>query len=333
MNAAPLLSRVAHSIYWMQRYIERADNVARFILVNYNLALDMPQWIGAQWDPIIQTTGDHKLFNKRYKEPTEQNVLHFLLVDPEYSNSVLSCLRAAKENARCVQEAITSDVYEALNEIVSKVETFSSNQLNMENMENLLEAIKHFSHFVSGCMNATFNHDETWHFRSLGEFLERADKTTRILDVKYFYLYPNADEIDTPLEKIPWFSLLNSTSALEMYTKRQGLIQPVKVIEFLLLDPHFARSVSFCLEKALDALINITGNRTNRYTCETEKKIGALNSELKYKDVKHIIEFGIHEYLDYIQLSLNEIGASIQEDFFSVDDQSKQEQFQRIYQG
>lgn len=333
MKAAPLLSRVAQSIYWMQRYIERAENVARFLSVNYHLALDMPEWVGAQWDPLIRTTGDYSLFSKKYASPTEHNVLHFLLLDESYNNSVLSCLVMAKENARCVQEAITSDVFEALNEIVTTVEAFNADQLNMESMEELLQEIKNFSHFVSGCMNATFNHDEAWHFLSLGEFLERADKTTRILDVKYFYLSPESSDEKTPLENIPWFSLLNSTSGLEMYTRRQGLIKPDKVIEFLLLDPNFARSVSYCCEKALESLLKITGNNNSqRYSCLTEKKLGTLSSELRYQDVNNIIEFGIHEYLDSIQLSINEIGAAIQQDFFITEQESHKGQAFKLYQ-
>jgi uncharacterized alpha-E superfamily protein len=249
-----MLSRVASSLYWMQRYVERAENVTRFVLVNYYLSLDMPGWVGAQWEPLVLTTGDQDVFKEMYGDATEQNVLKFLLLDPDYGNSVLSCLRAAKENARSVQEAITSEVYESINEIVRKVSRYPSKNLNMEELEELLLEIRSFSHYLDGCMNSTFNHDEAWHFRNLGAYLERADKTTRILDVKYYYLYPSVDDVNAPLDNIPWFSLLNSTSALEMYMRRHGVIRREKVIGFLLLDSTFARSVSYCLMHALSAL-------------------------------------------------------------------------------
>jgi uncharacterized alpha-E superfamily protein len=311
-----MLSRVAESIYWMQRYIERAENVSRFVSVNVYLSLDMPDWVGSQWMPLVQTTGDHELFAERYGEATESSVLEFLLFDEEYPNSVISCLKAAKENARSIQEAITSDVYESLNLIVEKVQSRPVQNVSVDVLEDLLQDIKNFSHFVSGCMSATFSHDEAWQFKTLGGFLERADKTTRILDVKYFYLYPSLEDINTPLDNIPWFSLLNSTSALEMYMRRHGLIKPKQIIEFLLLDPTFARSAIFCVEQAHKALLKITGNISARYSCESEKLLGALYSELKYQDPQNIIDFGMHEYLDFLQFSLNDIGGAIQRDFF-----------------
>jgi uncharacterized alpha-E superfamily protein len=316
MNPAPMLSRVASSIYWMQRYVERAENVTRFVLVNYYLSLDMPGWVGAQWEPLVLTTGDQDVFKEMYGDATEQNVLKFLLLDPDYGNSVLSCLRAAKENARSVQEAITSEVYESINEIVRKVSRYPSKNLNMEELEDLLLEIRSFSHYLDGCMNSTFNHDEAWHFRNLGAYLERADKTTRILDVKYYYLYPSVDDVNAPLDNIPWFSLLNSTSALEMYMRRHGVIRREKVIGFLLLDSTFARSVSYCLMHALSALQKIQGGSQVRYTTETEKLLGALHSEMRYQDTQNIIDFGMHEYLDFLQFSLNNIGAAIKKDFF-----------------
>ena len=320
MKSAPMLSRVAESIYWMQRNIERAENVTRFVSVNYYLSLDMPEWVGAQWSPLVQTTGDHEYFDKKYDEASEANVLNFLLLDEDYPNSVINCLKSAKENARSIQEAITSDVYEALNMIVERVQNFPKGKLNMELLEELLQEIKYFSHFVSGCMHATFSHDESWQFKNLGGYLERADKTTRILDVKYFYLYPSLEDINTPLDNIPWFSLLNSTSALQMYMRRHGLIKPKKIIEFLLLDPTFARSAIFCVGQALDALLKITGNISSRYTCQSEKLLGALYSELRYQDTVYIVEFGMHEYLDFLQFSLNDIGKAIQKDFFTYDE-------------
>lgn len=315
-ESSAMLSRVAESIYWMQRYIERAENVSRFVSVNVYLSLDMPEWVGAQWMPLVQTTGDFTLFQERYGEATEASVLNFLLFDEKYSNSVLSCLKSAKENARCIQEAITSDVYESLNLIVEKVQQASKGDLSVDMLEDLLQDIKNFSHFVSGCMAATFSHDESWQFKALGGFLERADKTTRILDVKYFYLYPSLEDINTPLDNIPWFSLLNSTSALEMYMRRHGLIKPKKIIEFLLLDPTFARSAVFCIEQALEALLKISGNQSPRYSCQSEKLLGALFSELRYQDPQNIIDYGMHEYLDFLQFSLNGIGEAIQKDFF-----------------
>jgi uncharacterized alpha-E superfamily protein len=327
-----MLSRVAQSIYWMQRSIERAENVTRFVLVNYYLSLDMPDWMGAQWEPLIMTTGDQDAFKERYSIPNESNVLTFLLFDLEYPNSVLRCLLSAKENARSIQECINSEIFEAINTIVDKMNQYPKAKLNMEVLEELLLDIKIFSHYVSGCTDATFSHDESWQFKQLGAFMERADKTSRILDVKYFYLYPSIDDINTPLDNIPWFSLLNSTGSLEMYMRQHGLIKPRKVIEFLLIDPDYARSVTFCLRSAMEALKKITGNPPDRFTMPSEKALGSLYSEVRYQDTEYILNYGMHEYLDRLQIRLNEIGEAIHRDFFDVQitsDSHFTEQFQR----
>jgi len=311
-----MLSRVANSIYWMQRSIERAENIARFILVNYYLSLDMPDWMGAQWEPLVMTTGDQDFFKEHFGEPNEENVLTFLLFDKNYSNSVINCLQNAKENARGVQEYINSEVIESINTIVDKVQKAAFQKPNMEVLEDLLQDIKHFSHFVSGCTDATFNHDEAWQFKQLGTYMERADKTTRILDVKYFYLYPSIEDVNTPLDSIPWFSLLNSTGSMEMYMRKFGIIEPGKVLQFLLLDPEFARSVTFCLRSGLDCLKSITGNSADRFSTQSERELGALYSEVRFQSPEYIYNFGMHEYLDSLQVRFNLIGKAIQKDFF-----------------
>ncbi len=316
INREPTLSRVASSIYWMQRYVERAENVARFVLVNYYLSLDMPGWVGSQWEPLVLTTGDQDFFKKNYKKATESSVLKFLLLDERYPNSIISCLRLAKENARSIQEKITSEVYEYINEIVDQIERFSAVHYTMDELEILLSDIKRFSHYLQGSMDSTFTHDESWQFRNLGAFLERADKTTRILDVKYFYLFPSVHDVNTTLDNIPWFSLLNSTSALEMYIRRYGLIDREKVIEFLILDPNFSRSVLFCIDRTFDSLKRIQGFSHRRYSSDSEKLVGALQGELKYRDIDYILDYGIHQYLDHLQLSFNKIGEAIKKDFF-----------------
>lgn len=314
-----MLSRVANSIYWMQRSIERAENIARFILVNYYLSLDMPEWMGAQWEPLVMTTGDQDFFKEHYGESNEENVLKFLLFDKDYSNSVINCLQNTKENARSIQEYINSEVFESINTIADRVLRASYQKPNMEVLEDLLQEIKHFSHFVSGCTDATFNHDEAWHFKQLGGYLERADKTTRILDVKYFYLYPSIEDVNTPLDSIPWYSLLNSTGSTEMYMRKYGIIEPRKVIRFLLLDSEFSRSVTFCLRSGLSSLKSITGNNDDLFTTQSERELGSLYSEVRFQSTEYIYNFGMHEYLDNLQLRFNRIGEAIQQDFFDLD--------------
>src|SRR5581483_1517949 len=182
-----MLSRVAESIYWMSRYVERAENVARFIDVNLNLMLDSSSE-GQQWQPLVNITGDDETFGKRYSEPTEQNVIQFLTFDKENPNSIISCLRAARENARSVREIISSEMWLQLNQFYLHVNSAAATGKLVDSPHDFFSEVKLASHLFTGITDATMTHGEGWHFSQLGRMLERADKTSRILDVKYFIL-------------------------------------------------------------------------------------------------------------------------------------------------
>src|SRR5262245_14101102 len=175
-----MLSRVAESIYWMSRYAERAENVARFIAVNLQLMLDAPDGSDQQWEPLVATTGDHEDFAKRYGVPSQQNVLQFLTFDPENSNSILSCLRAARENARSVREIISSEMWLQLNKFYLMVNQAAGPEGGLVSPHEFYTEIKLASQLFSGITEATMTHGEAWHFARLGQMLERADKTSRI---------------------------------------------------------------------------------------------------------------------------------------------------------
>jgi uncharacterized alpha-E superfamily protein len=220
-----MLSRVADSIYWLNRYIERAENVARFIDVNINLMLDVPVEIPQQWQPLVSVTGDMELFNSRYSEANNENVIHFLTFDENYANSIISCLKAARENARSIREVISSEMWEEVNSFYLMVKEATTVK-SLGNLPKFLGYVKMASHRFAGVMDATMSHNEGWHFGQLGRLLERADKTARILDVKYFLLLPSAEWVGTPLDRIQWIALLKSASGYEMYRKSQHHIIP-----------------------------------------------------------------------------------------------------------
>src|SRR5213076_2952467 len=190
-----MLSRVAESIYWMSRYIERADNVARFVDVTLNLILDMPVGSVQQWQPLVDTTGDAAAFAKRYGTATQQRVIQFLTFDQDNPSSILSCLRAARENARSVREIISSDMWEQVNNFYLRVIAAAGDGRSLREPHQFFASVKLSSHSFAGVTDATMTHNEAWHFCGLGRQLERADKTSRILDVKYFLLLPNAADV------------------------------------------------------------------------------------------------------------------------------------------
>src|SRR6478609_7897579 len=177
-----MLARVADSIYWMSRYVERAENVARFIEVNLNLMLDLPAGSAQQWQPLVATTGDADEFAKRYRTATQHNVIQFLTFDLENVNSIRSCLRAARENARSVREIISSSMWEQVNVFYLMVRDLAATARVREVPYEVFHDIRMASHLFEGLTNATMSHGEGWHFCRMGRLLERADKTSRMVD-------------------------------------------------------------------------------------------------------------------------------------------------------
>ncbi len=313
-----MLSRVAESIYWMSRYAERAENVARFIEVNLNLMLDAPGVGDHQWAPLVQITGDDAEFARRYGQPTQEAVIHFLAFDAENPNSIRSCIRAARENARTIREVISSEMWLQLNKFHLMVTGAASGPDASAPSHDFFVSVKNANHLFHGIAEATMNRGEAWHFLRMGRMLERADKTSRILDVKYFLLLRSASDVGTPFDDIQWAAVLRSASALETYRQRHGRISPRHVVDFLLMDRTFPRAVQFCLLAARDSLHAITETPPGTFTRSSERLLGQICSDLCYTRVDEIIAAGLHEYLDDLQSRLNRVGNSIHEEFFAI---------------
>jgi len=315
-----MLSRVAESIYWMSRYVERAENLARFVDVTFGLMLDFPGQRSEQWQPLVSTTGDHEWFEEHYgKEATRENVVKFLTFDPEYPNSILTCVRNARENARSIRETISSEMWEHLNHLYFNVMDAAVN-LNLDNStRDFFDEIKTASHLFDGITDNTMSHGEGWHFARLGRYLERADKTSRILDVKYFFLLPKVEDVNTPLDDMQWSSVLRSVSGFEMFRKRHHGITPERVVGFLVLDRLFPRSIMHCINEVDESLHAISGSPAGTFWNPGEKRAGLLRSELAYTAVQDIVSAGLHEFLDEFQRKLNEVGEGIYQSFITLE--------------
>jgi uncharacterized alpha-E superfamily protein len=313
-----MLSRVADSVYWMSRYVERAENVARFIDVNLQLLLDSPSGEDGQWQPLVKTTGDDEDFAKRYGEQaTREKVIQFLTFDAANPNSIFSCVCAARENARCVREIISSEMWLQLNKFYLMIQEASRNLQDPDALHDLFTEVKEASHLFTGITDATMTHGEAWHFSRLGRKLERADKTSRILDVKYYLLLRSAEDVGTPFDDIQWGAVLRSASAFEMYRKRHGRISPRGVVDFLMMDREFPRAIQYCLLGARDSLHAISGTPMNIFRFAPEKQLGQLCSDLSFAAVDDILKAGLHEYLDELQTRINTVSTGIFETFFA----------------
>jgi len=313
-----MLSRVANSIYWMSRYLERAENVARFIDVNLHLMLDTAGDHEDQWEPLVSTTGDLSLFIERYRAATKDDVIRFLTFDRDNPNSILSCVWKARENARSMRDIISSEMWEQANNFYFLVKNAASSGSALNSPHDFYTEVKMASHLFDGIADATMSHNQAWHFLRLGEMLERAEKTSRILDVKYFILLPHSQAVGSTIDSIQWAALLKSASAFEMYRKCYKRITPAKVVDFLVANRDFPRSIQYCVHHAMESLHAIRDSPRGFSGNEAERRLGRLSAELNYAHIDEIIARGLHEFLDDLQTKLNDIDDAIFETFFAL---------------
>ncbi len=316
-----MLSRVANHMYWLGRYLERAENYARFIDVNFNLMQDLPVDMKEQWKPLVAATGDLDLYNKHNNGFDSEKVLFFLAFDSKNPNSMLSAVRSARENARIIRENLSKETWEKSNELHYMMQDgLAKNSWKKEDPRAFFEKVKNQILLLYGIADSSLARTEGWYFRQLGQFLERADKTSRILDVKYHILLPSEEEVGTPLDFLHWMALLKSVTAFNTYRRTYGNIAPASVVEFLVLNKYFPRSIYYCIKEAEHCLHRISGNLGAGYKNLAEKDIGELRSKLEFADVKEIIAFGLHEYLDNLQVKINIISEKIDSNFFTIRD-------------
>ncbi|WP_420316097.1 alpha-E domain-containing protein [Ekhidna sp.] len=321
-----MLSRVADALYWMNRYVERAENYARFLDVNFNLSLEMPPGGTEQWKPVIVTTGDYNLYESTHDNVDKTSVIHFLGFDENNPNSIYNSICNARENARAIRPDITREVWEQINSLYYHVrEGVNKKQWEKHDPRNYFLEVKKSCQLLYGIFDSTISRTEGYHFGKIGQLIERADKTSRVLDVKYHMLLPSVEEVGSPLDLVQWASLLKSVSAYDMYRKKRGKLSPLFISEFLIFDKEFPRSMMNCLEEAEESLQAITGS-SQGYANMAEKRLGRLKSNLEYADIEEVFNVGLHEYLDNFQLELNEVSNAIYLTFFSWDNFSNQTQ-------
>lgn len=313
-----MLSRVADSLYWLGRYLERVENYARFLDVNFNLSLDLPPGMSEQWQPLITATGDLKIYQSKYKNFNRENAIYFLAFDRDNYNSIISSIRFARENARIVRENIAKETWEALNDLYHFINNALKRKIWLkENPQDFFISVKQKVELLYGISYSTAVRTDGWYFNQIGQYLERADKTSRILDVKYHMLLPSVNEVGSPLDFLHWTALLKSVSGFNAYRRYYGKTEPSMVVEYLVLNQYFPRSIYHCLRQAERCLRAISGNREGSYN-QAEKTLGNLRSDLEFAEINDIISYGLHEYLDDLQKKINIISDSIYNQYFRI---------------
>lgn len=312
-----MLSRVADALFWMNAYIERAENIARFIHVNMHLILDnFSHKEEGSWRPLINAMGDEDAFFKKNEAVTEGNVIYFLTFDETNPNSIISCISAARDNAKSIREIISSEMWEQINYFYLLVRR-NSRKRKIENLNDFYKQVKLQSHLLTGLMSSTMLQNDGAYFGYLGRMLERADKTTRMVDVKCFILLPATEFSDSPYDILQWSALLKSLSAFEMYRKKHRKITSLKVVNFLLFNEEFPRSVKHCINSSFHAINHLEedgqGNNIKNTT------LNNLNDWLLDSSMDKVIQMGLHSYIDELQLKLSAIIDEIHKTYFFLD--------------
>ncbi len=307
-----MLSRTADHLFWMARYIERAENLARLLDVTWQMSL-VPQSLEAanqSWNAIIALNSLEDAYAARYPEVSGENVLRFMVSDPDNSSSIYNCLRSARENAHAVRGTITTEMWETMNATWLEAREQSFEKISAAGVGEFFEWVKLRSSLSRGVTIGTLLQDEAFHFIRLGTLLERADNTARILDVKYHVLRPHGDEETNDFYQ--WGALLRSVSAFENYRKvYRDVITPERVAELLILRMDLPRSLHFCLNGVVKNLDHVA----NSHSGETQRQAGLLHAKLHYARVGDILEQGLHEWLTDFMDHIYAIGNGISQDF------------------
>jgi len=305
-----MLSRVAENIYWMARYIERAENTARLIMVNTNLLLDLPQTGQLGWQPIVEILGIEEEYLKQYEDYDERTVLKYLISATDNSNSIINSLRLARENARTIRDIIPREAWECINDLYHSARSTAQSGYYRKGRFDYLQKIIFGAQTITGLLAGTMLHDMGYDFLKMGRNLERADMTTRIIDVRSADLLPEHEEM-TPFENIQWMSVLKSLTGYHMYrrTIRDRVSRPF-VLKFLLKDKQFPRSFYHTLLEVKSCLKHLKRNEDaiNMLNEVGKKVLRADQAILKQEE--------LHKFIDELQLGLAELSAVISNTYF-----------------
>ena len=314
-----MLSRTADHLFWMSRYMERAENTARMLDVNYQTSL-LPQSADRAeqgWAGLLGISELTAAFGKKHDVVSAANVMQFMVRDPDNPSAILACLRAARENARAVRGKLTTELWETTNQTWLEFNRLLQGDTFERDPAALFEWVKFRSHLSRGVSVGTMLQDESLHFIRIGTFLERADNTARLLDVKFHdlagdYFGAWADDDAPEVDFYHWSAILRSVSAFEIYRKvYRNVIRPDKVAELLMLRPDMPRSLAACMNE-LVANLDLVANEQSG---ETRRRAGRLRSDLQFGRIDEILATGLHAFLTQFLDRVNAVGAGISRDF------------------
>jgi uncharacterized alpha-E superfamily protein len=310
-----MLSRIADSLYWMSRYLERADGTARLLEINLTHLLEAEHALpeAAEWTPLLAICGHEALYRERMgaSDPTAERVTELMTRDASNPGSIRSSLRLARENARVVRDRISKEMWEGLNELWLLSEERLERAPGPEYFRWLRSEVARFH----GLTVSTMMRGEAFGFYLLGFFLERADMTCRLLDVKYHLLLPDLSLVGSPLDYYQWAALLRSLSGFEAYRRKHHLLRPIDVGQFVILDPDFPRSLRFAVDRMQQALLGI-GAKESR--SEALGAVRELTRLLEKSDAEGLFQRGLHEFLAEVLARVSALHEALREEYFEA---------------
>ncbi|MGD8547253.1 MAG: alpha-E domain-containing protein [Thiohalophilus sp.] len=306
-----MLSRVANNIYWMARYIERAENTARLINVNSHLLLDLPKRVRLGWEPIMEILGNQELFYQNHDTAEERQVIRFIVSDQSNPGSIINSLRQARENARTIRDIIPREAWEQVNQNYLRAKEQASSSLGRRKRDDFLRQVIQGAQTVTGMLAGTMTHDEGYDFLRMGRNLERADMTTRIVDVRSASLLPEMSEDLSPFENIQWVSVLKSLTAYQMYRREMRIqVRRPDVLRFLLQERRFPRAFYHTIGEVENCLQHLPHNeKPLKILTRLQKKVLAAKPEKLRQEE-------LHGFVDDMQLGLAKLHEQITKSYF-----------------
>ena len=311
-----MLSRLAENLYWHGRYLERAEGLARLINVNAHLMLDLPGKLAPGWEPLVKITGNSELFNTLYEDGAEERqVVRFLVADERNPGSIRSSLGQARENLRAARDLLPREVWEQMNALYLGADEQMSGTISKRRRHEFLREVILGCQQIAGMMLGSMSQDHAYDFILLGRYLERADMTTRILDVRSADLLPEQLEELPPFESIQWMSVLKSMTAYQMYRRHVRLrVNGPDVLRFLLRNPQFPRAVMFCLGALESLMVDLPGEDQQALRAVTRLK--RVLHETRLESLKGE---PLSQFMDELQVELAGVGAAIRQTWFLVE--------------
>jgi uncharacterized alpha-E superfamily protein len=310
-----LLSRYAEALFWLARYMERIENLARILDVTDTFVRHGVDQSG--WRSIIQINADEERFNERYGKPTAATVAQFYLVDRENPTSILSSLFAARENARTLRPLISTEMWSQINIFYNRVRLLTAADAAPSRVSGLCAYLKEQCQAHAGITDGTFYRDQGWAFYCIGKYIERGDQTSRMVDIKYHTLLPKVDDVGSALDVSQWHALLRTASGYHAYRRiHPSGMTPESVAGFLLMNHSFPRSITLCLHQIEIYLSQLSSGYGLRGAYAAQERLDGLRAAMMDQSIEQILARGLHEFLDWVQLQFIGLQSAMAENFW-----------------